>query len=80
MAFKMKYKNLKEIVKQLHGASKMHKKQAKDIDKHINDMESPLKGKKGLWANIHAKRNRGEEPAEPGDPDYPTDKAIRDSQ
>ena len=28
-------------------------------------------GKKGLWANIHAKRKRGEAPAKPGDKDYP---------
>ena len=27
--------------------------------------------KKGLWANIHAKRKRGEKPAKPGDKDYP---------
>ena len=26
---------------------------------------------KGLWHNIHAKRKRGEEPAKPGDEDYP---------
>ena len=26
---------------------------------------------KGLWANIHAKRKRGESPAKPGDKDYP---------
>ena len=26
---------------------------------------------KGLWANIHAKRKRGETPAKPGDKDYP---------
>ena len=25
----------------------------------------------GLWANIHAKRKRGEKPAKPGDEDYP---------
>ena len=42
MAFKMKYKNLEEIVKQLHGASKMHKQQAKKLDKHIDEMESPM--------------------------------------
>ena len=34
-------------------------------------MKSPLKGKKGLWANIHAKRERGEAPAKPGDKNYP---------
>tara|TARA_R110001592_G_scaffold224032_2_gene479604 strand:+ start:44030 stop:44473 length:444 start_codon:yes stop_codon:yes gene_type:complete len=27
--------------------------------------------KKGLWANIHAKRERGEKPAKEGDEDYP---------
>jgi len=31
--------------------------------------------KKGLWANIHAKRERGEKPAKPGDSDYPDEKA-----
>ena len=56
MVFKMKYKNLEEIVEQLHGASKMHKGQAKKLEKHINDMEgskkSPVekkKGDKGSW-------------------------------
>jgi hypothetical protein len=29
----------------------------------------------GLWANIHAKRKRGESPAKPGDEDYPDKKA-----
>jgi hypothetical protein len=28
----------------------------------------------GLWANIHAKRKRGEKPAKPGDKDYPNKK------
>jgi hypothetical protein len=36
--------------------------------------------KKGLWANIHAKRKRGESPAQPGDKNYPTEKALKDSQ
>ena len=79
MAFKMKYKNLEEIVEQLHGASKMHKEQAKKLDKHIDEMESPMK-KKGLWANMHAKRKRGESPAKPGDENYPTYKALEESQ
>jgi hypothetical protein len=43
-------------------------------------MKSPLKGKRGLWDNIHAKRKRGESPNKPGDKGYPTAKAIRDSQ
>jgi len=29
------------------------------------------KSKPGLWANIHAKKQRGEAPAKPGDKDYP---------
>ena len=40
--------------------------------------KSPFK--KGLWANIHAKRKRGEAPNKPGDKGYPTNKAIKDSQ
>lgn len=28
----------------------------------------------GLWANIQAKRERGEPPAKPGDKDYPDPK------
>ena len=29
---------------------------------------------KGLWANIHAKRERGGKPAKPGDQGYPDQK------
>ena len=36
-------------------------------------MKSPLL-KRGMWDNIHAKRKRGESPAEPGDPDRPSKK------
>jgi hypothetical protein len=44
MAFKMKYKNLKGVVDELKGAVKAHGKQAKIIEKHIDDMEdSPMK-------------------------------------
>jgi len=80
MAFKMKYKNLKEVVKQLKGAVKAHGEQAKVIEEHIDEMKSPLEKKKGLWANIHAKRARGEEMRSKGDKGAPTEKAIRDSQ
>ena len=34
-------------------------------------------GKKGLYANIHAKRKRGESPAKPGDKDYPAKDAFK---
>ncbi len=42
-------------------------------------ISNPL-NKIGLWHNVHAKRKRGESPAQPGDKNYPTDKALRDSQ
>ena len=40
---KLKKGRLAEIVKELQGASKMHLKQSKEIESHIDDMESPLK-------------------------------------
>ena len=36
--------------------------------------------KKGLWANVHAKRKRGEKPAKKGDKDYPDEKAWKAAQ
>ena len=86
MPFKMKYKNLKEIVGELQNASKMHKKQAKKIDEHINEMESgdsPTK-KRGLWDNIHAKRKRikkgsGETMRKPGSKGAPSKQDLIDS-
>jgi|TARA_R110000823_G_C15572093_1_gene461925 hypothetical protein len=41
----MKKGRLKEIVAELQGASKMHLKQSKEIEEHIDDMKSPLKFK-----------------------------------
>ena len=34
---------------------------------------------KGMWANIHAKRKRGEAPAKKGDPDRPDAKSWKDN-
>jgi hypothetical protein len=59
MAFKMKYKNLNEVVDALNNASKMHAKQAKVVKGHIEDMEkgSPHKKyasdaqRKAVWAS-----------------------------
>ena len=36
--------------------------------------------KKGLYANIHAKRKAGKKMRKAGDKGAPTDKAIKDSQ
>lgn len=38
------------------------------------DSESLKEDSKGLWANIHAKKERGESPAKKGDEDYPDKK------
>lgn len=35
---------------------------------------------KGLWANIHAKKERGEQPAKPGDKDFPKKDAWEKAQ
>ena len=43
---KLKKGRLSEIVKELQGASKMHLKQSEKIQKHIEDMESPVKMRK----------------------------------
>ena len=85
MAFKMKYKDLKEVVEELRGAVKAHGKQADTIEKHIDDMgDSPMK-KRGLWDNIHAKRKRikegsGETMRKPGDKGAPSEQDLKDSQ
>ena len=34
-------------------------------------------GERGLWDNVHAKRERGEEPAKKGDKDYPDEKSWK---
>ncbi len=46
MAFKMKYKNLEKVVEELRSAVIAHGKQADVIEKHIDEMESPMKAKK----------------------------------
>ena len=44
--------------------------------KHIKLFEDFInEKKKGLWANVWAKRKRGEKPAKPGDKDYPDEDA-----
>ena len=54
----MKKGRLKEIVAELQGASKMHLKQSKEIEKHIEDMGSPAQkrsvtfNQSSTWFNI----------------------------
>lgn len=59
------------------GEKDFTKSQIRDINKSTRKgptgrtQMSYMKKGGGLWANIHAKRKRGEAPAKPGDPDYP---------
>jgi len=39
-----------------------------------------LEEKKGLWDNIHAKRERGEHPAKPGDKNYPKTLNVEENE
>lgn len=61
MPFKMKYKNLKEVVKQLDSAVTAHGRQARTIEKHIDKMDSPAKKyasdaqRKAIWASKNEK-------------------------
>ena len=58
-----------------------HQKDAdgKVIEHEVEDTTpaSVEEEKKGLYANIHAKRKRGEPPAKPGDEDYPAKDAFK---
>ena len=58
MAFKMKYKNLEEVVKELKGAVKAHARQANVVEGHIKDMRksSPKKGKISASCKAQAKK------------------------
>jgi hypothetical protein len=42
-----------------------------NFSQYVKSLKEAKKKKPGLWANIHAKRKRGEKPAKPGDKDYP---------
>ena len=46
-------------------------------DELTHDGEELEEAKKGLYANIHAKRKRGEAPAKPGHEDYPAKDAFK---
>jgi len=54
----MKKNKLKTIVKELEGASKMHLRQSKEINKHVKDMvsqKSPLYQAMSCWDGYTAK-------------------------
>ena len=65
------------------SSAERKKRQQKEFDafigrgKKTKKEEVELEEKKGLYANIHAKRARGEAPAKPGDEDYPAKDAFK---
>ena len=73
------HKKRKAISKAM--AKEHHQKDAdgKVIEHDVEETtpSSVEEGKKGLYANIHAKRARGESPAKPGDKDYPAKDAFK---
>ena len=73
------HKKRKAISKAM--AKEHHQKDAdgKVIEHDVEETTptSVEEGKKGLYANIHAKRARGESPAKPGDKDYPAKDAFK---
>ena len=52
-------------------------KNGRQVPNCVKEEEEELEEKKGLYANIHAKRKRGESPAKPGDEDYPAKDAFK---
>ena len=47
------------------------KKNGRDVPNCVKEEETVEEEKKGLWANIHAKRKSGRKKAQPGDKNYP---------
>ena len=58
------------------GCSKCQKEDKNTMKKEETEI---AEAKKGLYANIHAKRKRGEAPAKPGSEDYPAKDAFKKS-
>lgn len=54
-------------------------KNGREVPNCVKEDEDLEEEKKGLYANIHAKRERGERPARPGEEDYPAKDAFKKS-
>ena len=67
-------KRQKNPLTNVHTAQTKQKPVKEDAEQMDEKKKLP-----GLWANIHAKRKRGEAPAKPGDEDYPKTLNIEDA-
>jgi len=64
----------------VHTGSK-HSDNSKPVShKPFKMNKSPFHKSKGLWANIHAKRKRGETMRKKGDAGAPSEQDLKDSQ
>ena len=78
---KSKLEKHRKIALKLTKAKKeLEKKMDSELKGLYSDAELQLEKGKGLWANIHAKRKRGEKAAKKGDKDYPDEKAWKDTK
>ena len=70
--------NRRRAVARAMGKKMKKEHHQKDADGKVIEHEGEeLEEKRGLYANIHAKRKRGEAPAKPGDEDYPAKDAFK---
>ena len=70
--------NRRRAVAKAMGKKMKKEHHQKDADGKVIEHEGEeLEEKRGLYANIHAKRKRGEAPAKPGDEDYPAKDAFK---
>ena len=72
-----KRKAISKAMKKEHHQKDADGKVIEHEDEAAGTPASVEEGKKGLYANIHAKRERGESPAKPGDKDYPAKDAFK---
>ena len=68
--FNAKTEQQKRMKKALTDLANKLKKTDPKLKEDVEQLDEKKK-LPGLWANIHAKRKRGEPPAKPGDKDYP---------
>ena len=57
-----------------HALYNLYDHYDRDTGEKIEKSWGMVKGKRGLWDNVHAKKKRGEKAAKPGDKDYPDKK------
>ena len=67
------------LLPQYHTLARLNRsrKPSSVIMRDYKEFKELCEAKRGLYANIHAKRKRGEAPARPGSKDYPAKDAFK---